>query len=78
MNLRARVYLAETLQKRDRDGDVEEAKRLLKEVLDAPVGRYGVRPRSFEQRTLRAPPSPFPVGNPLTVRWPRGALRGHT
>lgn len=39
-NLRARVYLAESLEDRDDDGDVEEAKRLLKEVLAAPAARY--------------------------------------
>jgi tetratricopeptide (TPR) repeat protein len=39
-DLRARVYLAETLAARDHGGDTDEAKKLLKEVLDAPVGRY--------------------------------------
>lgn len=37
-DLRARLYLAETLSKRDGTGDVDEGKRLLKEVADAPVG----------------------------------------
>src|SRR5690606_8314092 len=39
-NLRGRVYLADSLLKRDGDGDAEEAKKLVKEVLDAKVGRY--------------------------------------
>ena len=39
-DLRARVYLAETLAARNSKGDVDEGKRLLKEVQDATVGRY--------------------------------------
>jgi hypothetical protein len=37
-DLRARIYLADTLHKRDASGDVDEGKRLLKEVRDAVVG----------------------------------------
>jgi tetratricopeptide (TPR) repeat protein len=39
-NLRARVYLAESLLARDDKGDRAEAEQLLKEVAGAPVGRY--------------------------------------
>jgi hypothetical protein len=37
-DLRGRVYLAETLQRRDGAGDADEAKRLLQEVATAPIG----------------------------------------
>lgn len=39
-DLRGRVYLAETLEARDGKGDIDEAKKLLKEVIDAPIGGY--------------------------------------
>jgi tetratricopeptide (TPR) repeat protein len=39
-DLRARVFLAETLAARDHSGDADEGKRLLKEVLDAPLVHY--------------------------------------
>lgn len=39
-NLRARVYLAESLEKRDAKGDVEEARKFLAEVANAPGNRY--------------------------------------
>lgn len=39
-NLRARVYLAESLEKRGKGNDVEEARKLLEQVAQAPVGRY--------------------------------------
>jgi hypothetical protein len=39
-NLRGRVFLAESLWARDDGTDRDEARRLLKEVVDAPSGRY--------------------------------------
>jgi hypothetical protein len=39
-NLRGRVYLAETLGKRDAKGDEDEGRKLLKWVLDAQSGAY--------------------------------------
>lgn len=39
-NLRGRVYLAETLAKRDDKGDADEARKLLKNVLEARAGAY--------------------------------------
>jgi tetratricopeptide (TPR) repeat protein len=39
-DLRARVFLAETLAKRDNAGDKEEGRRLLKFVFDATPGQY--------------------------------------
>lgn len=39
-NLRARVFLAESLEDRDDDDDVTEAKKLLTQVAKAPANRY--------------------------------------
>jgi len=53
-DLRGRVFLAETLAARDHKGDVEEGKRLLKEVLSAPVGRYNLAEELRSQGLARA------------------------
>lgn len=39
-SLRTRLFLAESLLARGKDADREEARRLVNEVLEAPVGRY--------------------------------------
>jgi hypothetical protein len=52
--LRGRVYLAETLAARDADGDVVRARKLLSEVLSAPVGRYDTAEEYHSQALARA------------------------
>jgi tetratricopeptide (TPR) repeat protein len=54
VNLRGRVYLAETLAARDRVGDLARARRLLAEVLAAPVGRYDTAEELHAQGLARA------------------------
>lgn len=53
-DLRARVFLAETLVKRDHDGDKDEAKRLLKFVSAATPGRYDTAEEIRAQELARA------------------------
>lgn len=53
-DLRARVYLAETLAARNGKGDLDEAKRLLKEVTDAQVGRYDTAEELRDKELARA------------------------
>ena len=50
-NLRARVFLAESLEDRDDGEDVAEAKKLLVEVAKAPGGRYDA-PEEERSKTL--------------------------
>ncbi len=53
-DLRAKVYLADTLAKRDDHGDEAEAKRLYQEVLAAKLGQYDLPEELRAQQYARA------------------------